>query len=113
MSSMPPTQSTTGLVVDYLSGEISVRELRVRMARVVLEAEATDLRTRRLAYEVEHRLAEFTNGDWSEDELRGMLRRLVSRNYVLIDEAPRPRSPRPRPGDHWTRTRTRSLAESA
>ncbi len=34
---------------------------------------------RQLAYEIEHRLAEFTNGDWDEQELKLLLRPFAER----------------------------------
>jgi hypothetical protein len=34
---------------------------------------------RELSYEIEHRLAEFTNGDWDEQELRLLLRPFAER----------------------------------
>ena len=34
---------------------------------------------RELSYEIEHRLAEFTNGDWDEQELKLLLRPFAER----------------------------------
>jgi hypothetical protein len=105
------TQKVIDLVVSYLSGEISIRELRVGMARASVEANAADTRGRQVGYHVEHRLAEFTNGDWSEDELRDLLRPLVRRYTTTLTTAP-PRASRKTVPIHW-KARTRSLAESA
>lgn len=65
----------------YLSGELSLRQftrwLASKMASVEGKAGAEDL-----AHEVYIRLAEYTNGDWTQDELKGLLRPLVT-TYVV------------------------------
>lgn len=63
----------------YLAGRCSLEafeEWFVPHALSIAE-ESVDAEVQEMTYEIELRLAEFSNGDWAEDELRGMLRPLV------------------------------------
>src|ERR1700736_6735989 len=65
-------------LVAYLTGEIGLRDFRAWYVPT-----AWNVNTRRhgpiedLVNEIDLRLAEFTNGHWSEDELRNVLRPLA------------------------------------
>lgn len=48
-----------------------------------------------LVHEIELRLAEFSNGDWTEDELRTQLRPLATHYTVYMTAAPRTESSSP------------------
>ncbi len=48
-----------------------------------------DAATRDLGYEIELRLAEHSNGDWTEAEMKDMFRQLASRYLVSSEVAPR------------------------
>lgn len=107
---MPLTQTIIEHLADFLVGSMSARELRVAMARASVAADTTDAETRALAYGVQHRLAEFTNGDWTEEELKELLRPLVSRYSMRITTTPT-RARRLEPAGMTYRTL--SLAEPA
>jgi hypothetical protein len=62
----------------YLSGEISLQEFQRWFISTTWDVEqSNDLAAEELAQAIELRLAEYTNGDWTEQELRGWLRSLV------------------------------------
>lgn len=64
----------------FISGEMSVDAFRDWFTPVAwdMDAVAAD-DARELSYEIEHRLAEFTNGDWDEQELKLLLRPFAER----------------------------------
>lgn len=47
-----------------------------------------DASTRDLGYEIELRLAEYSNGHWTEDDMRRMFRQLTYRHLVGTQELP-------------------------
>lgn len=61
----------------YLRGDMSLAEFEAWLIPETWElSPKSDHKTYELATEITLRIAEFTSGDWSEDELRGALRRL-------------------------------------
>lgn len=63
-----------GWVARYISGEVSLREFQEWFAPRVWDIDSTgDAAASRLAGRIELFLAEFSNGDWAEKELRQML----------------------------------------
>lgn len=107
------TESTVAMIADYLAGDISVQQLRARAARAsislspaaVLSPESWTLNR------LEHRLAEFANGDWTEDELRDQLRPLVQAYRTSLGRPARAKGRQL--GAHWNQVRIEPLAESA
>jgi hypothetical protein len=66
-------------LIRYLSGEISLQALSDWLVPYVLTLDQkTDPAAADLAFEIELRLAEYSNGDWTQDELRDILRPLVA-----------------------------------
>ncbi len=62
----------------YLTGQISVSELQVRLAGIAWDVLLDDdTPGAYVLYELELGLAEFSNGDWTEDELKGLFRPLL------------------------------------
>ena len=67
----------------YVSGDVSLTEFAKRFTRAAWSvSERGGDAERELVYEVELRLAEFSNGDWTESELRDLLRP-VATTYVV------------------------------
>jgi hypothetical protein len=63
----------------YLNRDISLHDLQAWFVPVLWDIEQThNPKAIELAGEVELRLAEYTNDDWTEDELRSELQPLVS-----------------------------------
>jgi hypothetical protein len=59
----------------YLAGQMSLRRFATWLAPIALESfETSDPQTEDLVAEIELRLAEYTNGDWTEEDLRQLLR---------------------------------------
>ena len=66
-------------VAGYLSDEYSLNPFSERLGPLLWSAHKEhDVAAEDLAHEIELGLAEFSNGDWSEDELREQLRPLVT-----------------------------------
>jgi hypothetical protein len=65
----------------YLSGAMTLRQFTKWLAArlVVVEKQAT---AANLAHEIYIRISEYTNGDWTEDELKRLLAPLVT-TYVI------------------------------
>ncbi len=62
----------------YLTGQISVSDLQVRLAGLAWDVLIDDNSPgANVLYELELGLAEFSNGDWTEDELKGLFRPLL------------------------------------
>jgi hypothetical protein len=74
----------------YLTRKTTLNDFKRWLAPVTMDVEqsrsplAVDL-----VYEIQLRLAEFSDGYWTEDELRSLLRPLVSTVEVLSPELPR------------------------
>ncbi len=64
----------------FVSGELALDAFRdwFTPATWGIDNTSTD-DARELSYEIEHRLAEFTHGDWDEQELRLLLRPFAER----------------------------------
>jgi hypothetical protein len=66
-------------IAEYLAGRIPVREFERRVVSKTWNTErAHDASTMDLVHEVELSLVEFSSGDRTEDELRAVLRPLVT-----------------------------------
>ncbi|MBI4507981.1 MAG: hypothetical protein HY691_20840 [Chloroflexi bacterium] len=77
---MPPPLDVQirAYVARYLSGDLTLRELQEWLAPVSWNIHRAGNQTAMdLAYDIELSLAEYTNGDWTEDELKDLLRPLV------------------------------------
>lgn len=62
----------------YVGSEISLGEFRNWLIPRAWNIEQDDDKAaEELAYEIELRLAEFSNGDWTEDDLKEMLRKIA------------------------------------
>lgn len=69
----------------YLAGEISLRAFQEWFLPIAWNVEESENPGAvELAYDIELRLFEFSNGDWTEDELRRLLRPFVQ-NYTYTD----------------------------
>jgi len=65
-------------ISDYLSSRITLRDFQERFIPATWEIEqADDDATRPLAYEIQHKLNEFTSGHLPESELRDEFRALL------------------------------------
>ncbi|MBI4319044.1 MAG: hypothetical protein HY675_11190 [Chloroflexi bacterium] len=70
----------------YIDGKISHREFhRWLVPRVWNVHKLGNLDLENLVGEIHLRLAEFANGDWTEDELKDLLRPLVDTYYVNMN----------------------------
>jgi hypothetical protein len=69
----------------YLRSEVSLRDFQRWFVPTTWDIDRTDaLAARELAALVDLRLAEYTSGFWSEDELRQLLRRAVENQSLEI-----------------------------
>ena len=64
----------------FVSGDLALEKFRdwFTPATWNIDDESTE-DARELSYEIEHRLAEFTHGDWDEQELKLLLRPFAER----------------------------------
>jgi hypothetical protein len=73
----------------YLAKEISLHEFEDWFFPETWEADQLDnFPLVNLVYGIKLRLAEFTNGDWTEDELRDWLRPFVEKYEVTVNSTP-------------------------
>ena len=64
----------------FVAGELSFDAFRDWFTPATWDIDNTNTDdARELSYEIEHRLAEFTHGDWDEQELRLLLRPFAER----------------------------------
>lgn len=64
----------------FISGEVTLDAFRDWFTPATWDIDAADMAdARELSYEIEHRLAEFTHGDWDEQELKLLLRPFAER----------------------------------
>lgn len=64
----------------YIADELTLDAFREWFTPATWEHDSTpDADARELGYEIEHRLAEFTHGDWTEQELKLLLRPFAER----------------------------------
>lgn len=68
-------------VAELVLGKIDLRDFAVVAARALATVDSSDLSAEALAIEIELRLAEFSNGDWSREELIDLLRPIAT-NYT-------------------------------
>ncbi len=62
----------------YLTDRISISDLQVRLVGIAWDVLLDDNSPgAKILYELELGLAEFSNGDWTEDELKGLFRPLL------------------------------------
>jgi len=74
-----------GELIRYLVGEISLRDFQNWFVSATWNLEEThNSLAQELASEIQLKLAEYTNGHWSEEELRRILRPLVQSYTVAI-----------------------------
>ncbi len=67
----------------YVAGELKLDEFRNWCTPATWGIDdSDDAASRDLSYEIEDRLAEFTHGDWDEQELKALLRPLARRRAV-------------------------------
>lgn len=70
----------------YLTGEISLHEFEDWFFPETWEVDQIeDFSLIRLVYGIKLRLAEFSNGDWTEDELQDRLRPFVEKYEVAVN----------------------------
>lgn len=76
-------------LASYLLGEFSLEDLKDWFIPVLLDVDHSEnQKAINMAYEIELRLAEYSNGYWDEDELRNLFRPLVDIYNVNIDYIP-------------------------
>lgn len=83
--SFPATQKCGRKVLAYVSGEISLDELDEWLAPILWEMHEKQSPID-LLREIELRMAEYSGGGWSEDELRDLLREAVYTFQVRGDK---------------------------
>jgi hypothetical protein len=76
-------------LASYLLGEYSLEDFKDWFVHVLLDIDHSENKKAiNMAYEIELRLAEYSNGYWNEDELRNLFRPLVDSYNVNIDYTP-------------------------
>jgi hypothetical protein len=71
-------------LAEYLAGEISLREFEDWFFPETWDIDQVDIPAlANLVYGIKLRLAEFSNGDWTETELRSLLRPFLEK-YVMV-----------------------------
>jgi hypothetical protein len=66
--------SLVQLLTEYVEGDLALREFHAAFAPLAWDAESGgDARSEELAYDVMHRIAEYTQGQWDEPALRTLL----------------------------------------
>ena len=71
-----------------VAGEITLEQFVAWFAPVVWRIDSASPAARDLAYEIELRLAEYSNGDWTEGELKRLFRSLVVTQVVVSNPQP-------------------------
>lgn len=70
----------------YLRGSLSLRDFYLWLVPATWDVHLGDnSEAKRLAYELQHRINEFTNGDWTESELKELFREALG-TYQLVVE---------------------------
>ncbi len=81
----PIASDVRAQVAAYLAGECSLETFYDRFVPATWSVDpADDQELRDLVGEVHLRVAEYTHGDWTEDELRNWLRPLVQQYRALV-----------------------------
>jgi hypothetical protein len=71
--------SLVELLTQYVEGNLVLREFHAAFAPLAWDAESCgDARAEELAYDVMHRFAEYTQGQWNEPALRALLRAIAA-----------------------------------
>jgi hypothetical protein len=71
--------SMVELLTQYVEGDLALREFHAAFAPLAWDAESDgDTRAEELAYDVMHRVAEYTQGQWDEPALRAFLRQIAA-----------------------------------
>jgi hypothetical protein len=86
---MKPSDDTTirEHLARYVRGALSLRELAAWIAPISLEADKLSATARDLVYEVQLRLAEYSNGDWTEGHLRRWFKDLAHTHVLAQFDA--------------------------
>jgi len=72
-------------LADYLAGKISLRQFEDWFFPETWNIDDTDDQAlANLAYGIKLRLAEFSHGDWTESELRSMLRSILEKHAIVV-----------------------------
>jgi len=76
------TSTEESIVADlkrYIAGGITIQQFDESFAEATWEVErSNEERAKKLTDEIELALAEYSNGDWTEDELRDLFRQAIS-----------------------------------
>jgi hypothetical protein len=74
-------------LIDYLAGEITLRDFEDWFFSETWDVDQKrDLALVGLVYAIKLCLAEFSNGDWTEDELRGLLKSLQEKHFLIAPQ---------------------------
>ena len=74
----------------YLAGKMTLHDFRKWFVGATWEIDDTDdPAARDTADEIEHRFAELSNGDWTEDEFKRLLSRAMEPTTANVDNAAR------------------------
>jgi hypothetical protein len=74
-------------LIDYLAGEITLRDFEDWFFPETWDVDQKrDLALVGLVYAIKLSLAEFSNGDWTEDELRGLLQSLQEKHILIAPQ---------------------------
>jgi hypothetical protein len=69
-------------IAELILGTRDLRSLATLVAQTIATVDASDRGAESLAFDLELRLAEYSNGDWTLEELKDLLRPLVT-NYAV------------------------------
>lgn len=73
-------------LADYLAGKISLREFEDWLFSETWDRDDADNQAlTTLVYGIKLRLAEFSHGDWKEAELRSLLRSILEKHIIVIE----------------------------
>ncbi len=79
-------------LASYLLGEGSLEDFKDWFVPVLLEVDNShNQKAINMAYEIELRLAEYSNAYWSEDELKRLLRPLVENYEIEVQRSSAPK----------------------
>ena len=68
---------------EYIAGDMTLKKFAAWFAPVVWGIDSAPAGSQDLAYELELRLAEYSNGDWTEAELRRLFRSVLMTQVVV------------------------------
>jgi len=85
-------------LADYLADRLSLREFEDWFYAETWDIDDADNQTlTHLVYEIKLRLAEYSNGDWTEAELRSMLLSILEKHVIAVGDATLFRQPQVEP----------------